>query len=383
MFITLLVPTAIASPKSIEQKVTLYYPNGNWEFTPVETVFMASDVNNLYLDALQQLTDPESLPTGCYDEFPETFKVQDFSVDGKIAYVTISDAAFDDKELSDSWLNTLGDIISYNLFKMNEKIESVEFLSSTSAKRDMNSVQKSNLFAVPAPGQAKDLPTLELDIDVLKQLPKDERNKMIQEAINKALGTEATSNTVTSAAVYTVCIDPGHGGTDPGTSNMGVYEKNVNLNIALAARDYLEGVSWPTFDVLMTRETDVSRALSYRHDLANNNNVDIFISIHCDWNDDSSKRGAYGFYPNNHDVTDSKSLANAIIRGVVDFSSMPKFGDARYEDLQVLRNTTMPATLTECGFMSNGSDLSILVTEDDDIGYGIGVNANFWCQVNI
>jgi len=34
MFITLLVPTAIASPKSIEQKVTLYYPNGNWEFTP-------------------------------------------------------------------------------------------------------------------------------------------------------------------------------------------------------------------------------------------------------------------------------------------------------------------------------------------------------------
>lgn len=262
-------------------------------------------------------------------------------------------------------------------------IESVEFSSSTSAKRDMNSVQKSDLFSVPVPGQVKELPSLELDINALKQLPKDERNKMIQEAINKALGTQTTSSTTLSTAEYLVCIDPGHGGTDPGTSNMGVDEKDINLNIALYARNYLEGVDWPTFDVLMTRDSDVSRSLSYRYNLANDNNADIFISIHCDSNPDTSVRGAYGFYPNNHDVTDSKSLANAIIRGVVEFSSMPKFGDARYKDLSVLRNTTMPATLTECGFMSNGSDLSILVTEDDDIGYGIGVNANFWCQANI
>lgn len=123
MFITLIVPTALASPKSIEQKVTLYYPNGDWEFTPVETAFVASDKNNLYLVALQQLADPESLPTGCYDEFPESFKVKDVRVSGKTAYVIISDSAFEDPELSNGWLNTLGDIISYNLFKMNEKID--------------------------------------------------------------------------------------------------------------------------------------------------------------------------------------------------------------------------------------------------------------------
>ena len=243
--------------------------------------------------------------------------------------------------------------------------------------RKLNAQQEERLLLLRQ--QHRDMPVLDLDINMLKELPKNERNKKIQKAINEALGTR----TISSQAVYTVCIDPGHGGKDSGATIGGVYEKDLNLDIAKAARDYLENVSWPTFEVLMTRETDTYCTLSYRHDLANNNNADIFISIHCDSNSDPSVRGVYGFYPDNHDVVDSKSLANAIIDGVESWSSIPKFGDARYKSLQVLRNTTMPATLTECGFMTNSDDLYILQTEDDDIGLGIGVNANYWCQANL
>lgn len=377
------ISTASASPKVIEQKVTLYYPNGDWGLTPVETVLSVSDKDSLYLAALQELADPKALPTGCYDEFPESFKVKEVRIHNNTAYVTISDAFFKDPELSDGWLNVLGDIIAYNLFNLNHKIDTVEFLSSPFSIRGMNSVRKSDLFKAPISNQKKDIPPkLELDINVLKKLPENERHKMIQEAINKALGIQSSS-LASSSAVFKVCIDPGHGGSDPGAVVGDVHESDLNLNIALAARNYLVSVPWPTFEVLMTRESDVYRSLEYRYNLANNNNADIFISIHCNATSDSSIRGCEAFYADNHDVAASESLGNALIRGVVEFSSIPKRSDAKCVNYIVLKYTTMPASLIECGFMTNSSDLWALQNEDDDIGYGIGLEANFWCQANL
>ena len=63
--------------------------------------------------------------------------------------------------------------------------------------------------------------------------------------------------------------------------------------------------------------------------------------------------------------------------------TIPKHSDASYQDIQVLRNTTMPAALIECGFMTNSSDLEILQNEGDDIGYILGLASNVWCQVNL
>lgn len=378
MFVTLIAPMSLASLKSIDQKVTLYYPNSDWNYTAIDTTLSISSDKNLYLAALQQLADPESLPVGCYDEFPESFEIVDVKINKKIAYVTLSDTAINDPNLSNGWLNNLGDIISYNLFNLDKKIETVEFLPSASTKRKIESIKKSDLFSEKTPEKIKDVPSLELDFEVLKKLSIEERDKKIQEAIDNLLVISPSS-----LSLYKVCIDPGHGGSDPGASYGGVHEKNLNLAISLSIQNYLSNVSWPKFDVIMTRTTDVNRTLTYRHDFANNNNANIFISIHSDASVNPSIRGASARYPDNHDVAKSASLANTCINGVVSYSSIPKFSNAQYQSIQVLRNTKMPAALVECGFMTNSYDLTALQNEGNSIGLGIGVNANFWCQVNI
>jgi N-acetylmuramoyl-L-alanine amidase len=183
---------------------------------------------------------------------------------------------------------------------------------------------------------------------------------------------------------YTVCIDPGHGGSDPGAVAGTVYEKTLNLNIALAMRNYLQGISspYPTFTVIMTRSTDVDVTLSARCNIANNGNADIFVSIHCNTAGSSSTRGTTARYPNNHDTALSENLANSMIQ-VITPSPFPKHSDAAYQNLQVLRDTTMPAALVECGFMTNSTDLNILQTDYSNIGYYLGLAANVWCQVNV
>ncbi|MDR0629845.1 MAG: N-acetylmuramoyl-L-alanine amidase [Treponema sp.] len=115
---------------------------------------------------------------------------------------------------------------------------------------------------------------------------------------------------------------------------------------------------------------------------ANNGGADIFVSIHCNSSTNTSARGATACYPNNHDETASHSLADSMV-AVLTSSLFPKHRDAYYQYLHVLRDTTMPATLVECGFISNTSDLAILQNNGSTIGYYLGLEANVWCQVNI
>ena len=77
----------------------------------------------------------------------------------------------------------------------------------------------------------------------------------------------------------------------------------------------------------------------------------------------------------------SEDLGNELIEAITP-SPLPKHSDAQYQSLQVLRETTMPATLMECGFMSNSDDLYILTTQGDDLGYYMGIATNVWCQLN-
>jgi len=83
--------------------------------------------------------------------------------------------------------------------------------------------------------------------------------------------------------VKTIVIDPGHGGKDPGTigKKVKVYEKDVVLEIAKKLRDKL--VAKGGYEVLMTRESDETLALSDRVEFANANAADLFISIHINY----------------------------------------------------------------------------------------------------
>lgn len=76
----------------------------------------------------------------------------------------------------------------------------------------------------------------------------------------------------------TLCIDPGHGGHDPGALGpRGLEEKFVALQVGLMLRELLKDEC----RVIMTRETDVFLTLSERASFANRNGADAFLSIHC------------------------------------------------------------------------------------------------------
>ena len=78
---------------------------------------------------------------------------------------------------------------------------------------------------------------------------------------------------------FTLVIDAGHGGHDAGAKGAFSYEKNINLNVALAFGRYVEE-NCPDVKVVYTRKTDVFIPLHKRADIANKNKADVFISIH-------------------------------------------------------------------------------------------------------
>lgn len=89
--------------------------------------------------------------------------------------------------------------------------------------------------------------------------------------------------------IKTVVIDAGHGGKDPGCHGASSNEKDVCLSIALKLGAYIRA-TFPEVKVIFTRETDVFLELHERAKIANDNDADLFISIHAN----SGPSAAYG-----------------------------------------------------------------------------------------
>lgn len=82
--------------------------------------------------------------------------------------------------------------------------------------------------------------------------------------------------------VRTIMIDPGHGGNDSGTKGQsGTKEKDIALDIAKRLRDRLKKSG--NFNVLMTRDQDVTVPLNRRVEMAKLSRADLFISVHLNY----------------------------------------------------------------------------------------------------
>jgi N-acetylmuramoyl-L-alanine amidase len=93
-------------------------------------------------------------------------------------------------------------------------------------------------------------------------------------------GSFIGTNSPQRAKIKVVCIDPGHGGKDPGCHGDEAKEKDVALAIALKLGKYITD-KYPNMKVVYTRKTDVFVELDERAAIANRNNADLFICIHC------------------------------------------------------------------------------------------------------
>jgi len=154
-----------------------------------------------------------------------------------------------------------------------------------------------------------------------------------------------------------VVLDPGHGGSANGAEYGGVKEKDLNLSIALKTAELLENAG---LTVLLTRTDDRDLSLYERTDLANGQEADLFVSIHCNASLDHDD--ALGIYTCAYsEGTEGWHLAETLYRTLQTSTGAPGFGMEPRPNLAVLRTSRMPAALVECGFMSTPEELALLV----------------------
>ena len=145
-----------------------------------------------------------------------------------------------------------------------------------------------------------------------------------------------------------ICIDSGHGGSDPGATNGGKYEKAVTLAAAKLLKKELEAAG---FNVIMTREDDKFLTLAERCIIANREKADIFVSLHCNSAENKDAHGIETWRYTSVGAT-TKQLAENIQCRLIEATGARDRG-VKEGSLYVLKHTRMPAVLAEIGFISN------------------------------
>lgn len=152
-----------------------------------------------------------------------------------------------------------------------------------------------------------------------------------------------------------IMIDAGHGGKDPGAVANGLREKDLTLTLALRIGELLMGRG---AEVHFTRATDVFVDLSARARMANDEDVDYFLSVHI------NAGGGTGFesftYLGTSGETERvRSVIHGRVAAVFASAGLPDRG-RKQANLAVLRETRMPAVLLEYGFIDNAKDAALL-----------------------
>ncbi|MFS0781973.1 N-acetylmuramoyl-L-alanine amidase [Bacillus sp. 1P06AnD] len=184
-----------------------------------------------------------------------------------------------------------------------------------------------------------------------------------------------------SLADIKLVIDPGHGGSDPGSIGDGIYEKDITLGIVLKMKALLDKTP---LQVRYTRTDDSYPENIDRAKMANAFGADAFISVHANslrgvpdangtetwyWDPNAPLRykGTTSIHGGNQAdkerSKESKKLASSIQDRVVDVIDTRDRGPKPDQELIVVNSTNMTAVLVETAFITNPSDVAILKSE--------------------
>ncbi len=156
-----------------------------------------------------------------------------------------------------------------------------------------------------------------------------------------------------------LCIDPGHGGYDSGAVGDGLQEKDLTLDICLKLKSILE---YNSINIILTRAGDyapeyqnnLNRDLSARVQIAEAAQVDLFLSVHINAGGGTGVEvlisGTGGR---------AETAANKVLPYLVQAGGWANRG-VKTQDVFVLRETSMPAILTENGFIDQVKDTAKL-----------------------
>ena len=239
------------------------------------------------------------------------------------------------------------------------------------------------------------------------------RNKFLMRMMKRYIASFLLFSFCLLAMPYTLVIDAGHGGKDPGAMNKSGKEKNINLAVALALGKLVEE-NCKDVKVVYTRKTDVFVELNERANIANRAKADLFISIHT--NATAAKVGPQGtetytlgmhraadnlavakrensvitlesnyeqkyegFDPNSSEsyiifelIQDKNMESSVKLAGLIQkqFRTTAKRIDkgVHQAGFLVLRETSMPSVLVELGYINNANEAAYLTSK-------AGVNA--------
>jgi len=212
------------------------------------------------------------------------------------------------------------------------------------------------------------------------------------------------------SAKYTIVLDPGHGGDDPGALSVmkkkdgGRYtEKEMNLNLCKGLKQYLEERGYRVF---LTRDGDYYPSLHERNRIAQNRNADMFLSVHL--NSASSKNKKYwqsdryygaemivrnslgkmpefiNFQAGNRKewmklrekaLEQHKKLSNILSKTIPGSLEKPFNAKRKIKpkNLVIFSGMTIPHALIEAGFIINNKTLNYLLSDEGQNDFFEGV----------
>ncbi len=157
-----------------------------------------------------------------------------------------------------------------------------------------------------------------------------------------------------------IMLDPGHGGKDSGCASTrdGYEEKIFTLSTGCLVQQTLHQLG---YEVLLTRHRDQYLTLSHRAEIANQQGVDLFISLHYNYAQSEEANGVEVFVykeeqkPERERIVQSRRLAQTVLTSITNETQARSRG-VKVANFAVLRETHMPAILIEGGFLSNRAE---------------------------